>query len=105
MWREEVDGHWEVRMTIRAQIKAGAAFGFGFDPRADLESFDLAAWGSYYGGVVVAFGANTAPQLGGDISATGHMDGILLEANLTLDGVPIIANGEFVESTGLRSTG
>ena len=54
---------------------------------------------------MVAFGANTAPQLGGGTSATGHMDGILLEANLTLDGVPIIENGEFVESTGLRSSG
>ena len=82
-----------------------AHLGFGFDPRADLESFDLAAWESYYGGVLVAFGANAAPQLGGSHHAKGHMDGILVEANFTLDGVPIIENGEFVESTGLRSSG
>ena len=33
------------------------------------------------------------------------MNGILLDANFTLDGVPIIENGEFVASTGLRSPG
>lgn len=82
-----------------------AHVGFGFDPRADLESFDLAAWESYYGGVMVAFGANATPVLQGSHMAKGHMDGILLNANFALDGAAIIRNGEFVEETGLRSRG
>lgn len=70
--------------------------------RAHLEPFDLAAWESY-GGVMVAFGANATSTLQGSHSAKGHMDGILLNANFTLDGRPIVRSGEFVESTGLRS--
>lgn len=82
-----------------------AHLGFGLDPRADLESFDLAAWESFYGGVMVAFGANATPNLQGSHPAKGHMDGILLGADLALDGRPIIRKGEFVEETGLRSRG
>ena len=73
--------------------------------RAHLEPFDLAAWESY-GGVMVAFGANATSTLQGSHSAKGHMDGILLNANFTLDGRPIVRSGEFVESTGYaRGTG
>lgn len=82
-------------------VELVAHIGFGFDPRADLESFDLAAWESYYGGVVVAFGANQTPTLQGSHPAKGHMDGILLGANFSLDGRQIIQGGEFVEDTGL----
>lgn len=78
-----------------------AHIGFGFDPRADLETFDLAGWESYYGGVVVAFGANATPTLQGSHAAKGHMDGILLQANLSLDGTPVLVDGAFTEESGL----
>ncbi len=92
-----------IRQFDDSNVYLVAHIGFGFDPRADLESFDLAAWESFYGGVVVAFGANNTPTLQGSHPAKGHMDGILLEANLALDGTPIIENGEFVASSGLQS--
>lgn len=80
-----------------------AHIGFGFDPRADLETFDLAGWESYYGGAVTAFGANKTPTLGGSHAAKGHMDGILLNADFFLDGKQIIRGGEFVQESGLLS--
>ena len=44
-----------------------AHFGFSLDQRArNLSRFDLSEWESYYGSVMVAFGANDEPSLGGD---------------------------------------
>jgi 2,5-dihydroxypyridine 5,6-dioxygenase len=79
-----------------------AHVGFGLDPRATLDVFDLAGWESYFGGVAVAFGANASPSLRGGHQAAGHMDGILLNAGFRLDGKEILVDGVFDEATGLR---
>jgi len=78
-----------------------AHVGFGFDPRADLNNFDLAAWESYEGGVLVAFGANNTPTLQGSHPSKGHMDGILLDSTFELDGLTIVRDGKFTEESGL----
>lgn len=92
-----------IRQFDDPNVYVVAHMGFGFDPRADLDTFDLAGWESYYGGAVVAFGANAIPLLKGSHMAKGHMDGILLNADLTLDGRPVLSGGEFTEASGLRT--
>jgi 2,5-dihydroxypyridine 5,6-dioxygenase len=80
-----------------------AHFGFSVDHRAhDLSRFDLSEWESYYGGVMVAFGANDSPSLGGTTRAKGHSDSVLLNASFYIDGEIVLANGEFTEESGLR---
>jgi hypothetical protein len=79
-----------------------AHIGFGFDPRFDPDHYDLAAWESVEGGVLVAFGANNTPTLKGSHPSKGHMDGILFGANLELDGMPILIGGKFTEESRLR---
>jgi 2,5-dihydroxypyridine 5,6-dioxygenase len=76
--------------------------GFGFDPRCDVNNFDLAAWESYEGGVLVAFGANNTPTLQGSHGSKGHMDGILFNATLQIDDVVILRDGEFTPESGLQ---
>ena len=80
-----------------------AHFGFSVDHRAhDLSRFDLSEWESYYGGVMVAFGANDTPSLGGSTRAKGHSDSILLNASFYIDGEQVLVDGEFTEDSGLR---
>lgn len=80
-----------------------AHFGFSVDHRArDLSRFDLSEWESYYGGVMVAFGANDSPSLGGETRAKGHSDSVLLGASFYVDGEAIIVDGEFTAESGLR---
>lgn len=80
-----------------------AHMGFGTDPRArDLTRYDLSAWESYYGGVLIAFGANDTPLLGGSNRASGHSDSILVNASFYADGEPILLDGEFTKESGLR---
>lgn len=62
-------------------------------PADDLEHFDLAAWESIEGGVLVAFGANNSPSLGGSHGADGHMDAILLHATFEVDGLAFVTDG------------
>jgi len=80
-----------------------AHFGFSVDHRArDLSRFDLSEWESYYGGVMVAFGANDSPSLGGTTRAKGHSDSVLLNASFYIDGEKVLSDGEFSEESGLR---
>ncbi len=80
-----------------------AHFGFSVDHRAtDLSRFDLSEWESYYGGVMIAFGANDSPALGGANRASGHSDSVLLNASFYIDGKPVLVDGEFTEESGLR---
>lgn len=79
--------------------------GFGFDPRADPNKFDLAAWESYEGGVLVAFGANNTPTLQGSHGSKGHMDGILFNATLELDGQVILRDGKYTPESKLQQPG
>lgn len=70
-----------------------AHVGFGLHPDYDLDHFDLAAWESIEGGVLVAFGANNSPALGGSHGADGHMDAILLHATFEVDGLAFVTDG------------
>jgi hypothetical protein len=78
--------------------------GFGFDPRFDPNHYDLAAWESVEGGVLVAFGANNTPTLKGSHASKGHMDGIIFGSTLEIDGVRILDSGEFTPESGLRQS-
>ncbi len=74
--------------------------GFGLHPQYDLNNFDLAAWESIEGGVLVAFGANDSTALGGSHSAKGHVDAILLHATFEVDRIPLIVEGRPAPSLG-----
>jgi len=76
--------------------------GWGLDPRADLSIYELTAWESYEGGVMVAFGSNTGGALRGEVQSQAHMDGILLGASLWLDDLQILEGGKFTEASGLQ---
>lgn len=79
--------------------------GWGWDPTAELTSDEMTAWESLYGAVLVAFGSNTAPHLGGVVESAAHMDGTILTPSLWLDGHQIIKDGEFTDESGLRERG
>lgn len=73
-----------------------AHVGFGVDPRADIYSYDIGAWESLDGGIVVAFGSNYWVESGGQNKSLSHMDAVLFNANLHVDGKLIIERGRFV---------
>lgn len=77
-----------------------AHLGFGYDRRAGpppkpAETCDYGSWESMYAGIIVAFGANYG-RSGGQNVAPSHCDLVLLGASFSLDGQPIIENGDFV---------
>jgi 2,5-dihydroxypyridine 5,6-dioxygenase len=84
-WLAEVD---DPRMYTIAHV------GFGLDHRARVEPGDIGAWESYLGGVILAFGANISPLLGGQNPARSHMDAVLHGADLYVDGRKVIAAGQ-----------
>jgi hypothetical protein len=71
-----------------------AHVGFGTDPRAGLEPPDPAAWEGIQGGVIVAFGANTARAYAGENSCKSHFDAVLLNANFHADDVELVDKGK-----------
>ena len=73
-----------------------AHVGFGVDPRADIYSYDIGAWESLDGGIIVAFGSNYWVESGGQNKSLSHMDAVLFNANLQVDGKVIIDRGKFV---------
>ena len=77
--------------------------GFGIDHRATLQPPDMGEWESYLAGVNIAFGGNNIPQLGGQTVCKSHLDVVLLNVNLAVDGRPIIADGQFVPGLGFDS--
>ena len=79
--------------------------GFGLDPRAKVDSSDPAALESIDGSIVLGFGSNVSPFLGGDRHAEGHMDCVLMNGTMTLDGRKILIDGQFAEDTGLAGNG
>jgi 2,5-dihydroxypyridine 5,6-dioxygenase len=96
--------HW-IEQFDDPNVYTIAHFGFSLDHRArDLSRFDLSVWESYYGGVLVAFGANDSKSLGGTTRAKGHSDSMLLQASFYVDGTPLIVDGEFTEESGLRAS-
>ena len=75
--------------------------GFGLDPRATVDDSDPAALESINGAIVLGFGSNVSPFLGGTRHAKGHMDCVLMNGAMMLDGRTILADGRFAEDTGL----
>lgn len=73
-----------------------AHVGFGVDPRADIYSYDIGAWESLNGGIVVGIGSNYWVESGGQNKSLSHMDAVLFNANLCVDGKLIIERGKFV---------
>ena len=97
--------HW-IEQFNDPNVYVIAHFGFSVDHRArDLSRFDLSEWESYYGGVMVAFGANDSPSLGGATRAKGHSDSVLLNASFYIDGEKVLSDGEFTAESGLRPPG
>ncbi len=76
--------------------KVIAHTGFGMDPRADIWAADIGNWESYDGGINVAFGGNNVSQLQGKTACRSHIDMILLESSITVDGTLILENGKFI---------
>jgi len=48
------------------------------------------------GAVIIGFGTNDLPCFGGTIRAKAHTDGLMKNASIYLDGVPILQDGKFV---------
>jgi 2,5-dihydroxypyridine 5,6-dioxygenase len=76
--------------------------GWGLDPKATIEDGELTSWESLFATVMVAFGSNSSPNLGGAVESRAHMDGILLGASLWLDDRPILRDGAFAPGSGLE---
>ena len=74
--------------------------GFGLDERAKFEAPDSE---SYLAGVNVAFGANNIPQLKGQTVCKSHLDIVLRNVNVELDGKTVIEGGQFVDGLGFPS--
>jgi 2,5-dihydroxypyridine 5,6-dioxygenase len=78
-----------------------AHVGFGLDHRSRIFGGDPMGWEGYLGGIILAFGANISPQLGGKNPARGHMDNVVHQHDLFIDGVKVIAAGKFTSASGL----
>jgi 2,5-dihydroxypyridine 5,6-dioxygenase len=70
--------------------------GFGCDPRADVNSYQLMEWETMAGGVLMAFGSNILRFLGGKNPSRAHLDITLRGVDFSLDGELIIEEGQFV---------
>lgn len=76
--------------------------GFGIDHRAELDPPDPGAWESLMGGVNIAFGGNNIPQLGGQTACKSHMDCVLLDVDVEINGKKVIEGGRFIPELGLE---
>jgi 2,5-dihydroxypyridine 5,6-dioxygenase len=75
--------------------------GAGVDHRAHTEIVDVNGWESILGAVVFGIGASSNVNFKGNRFATGHMDGVLLDASLEIDGAPVIEDGRFTDACGV----
>jgi leucyl aminopeptidase (aminopeptidase T) len=75
--------------------------GAGVDHRASTEVLDVNGWESILGAVVFGIGASSNVNFQGNRFAAGHMDGVLLEASVEVDGVPLIEDGRFSDASGV----
>jgi leucyl aminopeptidase (aminopeptidase T) len=75
--------------------------GAGVDHRASLEVLDVNGWESILGAIVLGIGASSNVNLQGDRFAKGHMDGVLLESTLYVDGRLVIEDGRFTPASGV----
>jgi 2,5-dihydroxypyridine 5,6-dioxygenase len=92
-----------------ANLGVVAHLGFGFDeesgpPPKLIEDRDWVAWEAMYGGVIVAFGANTIDiefrkgkgSVGGKNVAASHADCTVLGADFYVGGTKVLARGSFL---------
>ena len=75
--------------------------GAGVDHRANTEVIDVNGWESILGAIVLGIGASSGVGLQGNRFATGHMDGVLMESTLYVDGRLIIEDGRFTSESGV----
>ncbi len=69
--------------------------GFGCDPRAEVNSYQIMEWETLAGGVMIAFGANILRFLGGRNQSRAHIDVVMRKADFLLDGELIVEQGRF----------
>jgi 2,5-dihydroxypyridine 5,6-dioxygenase len=75
--------------------------GFGGDPRASVDDPD--EWESREGAVNLAFGSNLFRMLRGNNHARSHVDIVLFEHSMSLNGTVVVDEGTLVDSQ-LRAT-
>jgi 2,5-dihydroxypyridine 5,6-dioxygenase len=91
-----------------ANLGVVAHLGFGFDetsgpPPKPADERDWVAWEAMYGGVIVAFGANTIDvefrkgkgSVGGKNVAASHADCTVLGADFSIGGTKVLERGMF----------
>lgn len=78
------------------KVKIIAHTGFGTDHRAELFSEHAMDWESLYGGINIAFGANTARFLNGKNYAKAHIDIIIRNADFYANDKLMVKKGKLV---------
>ena len=73
--------------------------GAGLDDRVSLDVIDT--WEGLLGAIVVGIGATSNVNLQGGQWSPGHMDGVLLDSTLIVDGRPVIEGGRFTQDSGV----
>jgi leucyl aminopeptidase (aminopeptidase T) len=84
---------------LRSQGEAGtnlAELGVGTNDRARLTGLILEDE-KILGTVHIAFGASAG--IGGNVSVSIHLDVVVLDASLTVDGQPVLEHGKFILDT------
>jgi leucyl aminopeptidase (aminopeptidase T) len=102
------DDHPEAKLLLRwfEQFEDEGVYEFshagaGVDHRANTDVVDVNGWESILGAVVVGIGASSNVGLQGQRFAKGHMDGVLLESSLYVDGRLVIEDGSFTPDSGV----
>lgn len=73
-----------------------AHVGFGLDARANIYSYDIGAWESYNGGILIGIGSNISIGSQGKNKCLSHMDACFFDSDFYVDGRPVIKEGKFV---------
>lgn len=96
-----LDTLWKQQKDPSAYNIAQLAIGLNPSIRAlnGLIVNDHGAWGT------VHFGIGTSTNLGGEVKAKGHIDGIMLRPTLSIDGVPVIEDGRVVIPEAIELVG
>lgn len=75
--------------------------GFGTDHRGTFHPPDPVGAESMLGGINLAFGSNTIPQLKGANPSPAHIDFVLAGCDVEVDGVKALKEGVFTPESGL----
>jgi leucyl aminopeptidase (aminopeptidase T) len=91
---EGPDADWlEARLSVKPEARCIGELGIGTNDKAIL-SGNLLEDEKVYGTVHVAFGSNAT--FGGTVSAGVHIDGVMLNAVLSVDGRVLVRDGRLV---------